>query len=35
MDTFFGGTTTADNHYEGTVSGAFGGTTTIVDFAVQ
>jgi dihydropyrimidinase len=35
MDTYFGGTTTADNHYEGTVSGAFGGTTTIIDFAVQ
>lgn len=35
MDTYFGGTTTADNHYEGTVSGAFGGTTTIVDFAIQ
>jgi dihydropyrimidinase len=35
MDTYFGGTTTADNHYDGTVSGAFGGTTTIVDFAVQ
>ena len=35
MDTFFGGTTTADNHYEGTVSGAFGGTTTIIDFAAQ
>jgi dihydropyrimidinase len=35
MDTYFGGTTTADNHYEGTVSAAFGGTTTIVDFAVQ
>jgi dihydropyrimidinase len=35
METFFGGTTTADNHYQGTVSGAFGGTTTIVDFAVQ
>jgi len=35
MDTYFGGTTTADNHYEGTVSGAFGGTTTIVDFVIQ
>ncbi len=35
MDTFFGGTTTADNHYDGTVSGAFGGTTTIVDFVIQ
>ena len=35
MDTLFGGTTTADNHYDGTVSGAFGGTTTVVDFAVQ
>jgi dihydropyrimidinase len=35
MDTLFGGTTTTDNHYDGTVSGAFGGTTTIVDFAVQ
>jgi dihydropyrimidinase len=29
------GASTADNHYEGTVSGAFGGTTTIVDFATQ
>ena len=27
MDSLFGGTTTADNHYDGTVSGAFGGTT--------
>jgi len=35
MDTLFGGTTTADNHYDGTVSGAFGGTTMVVDFAVQ
>jgi dihydropyrimidinase len=29
------GASTVDNHYEGTVSGAFGGTTTIVDFATQ
>jgi dihydropyrimidinase len=35
MNTPFGGTTTADDHYQGTVSGAFGGTTTIVDFAMQ
>ena len=35
MDTLFGGTTTADNHFDGTVSAAFGGTTTVVDFAVQ
>jgi dihydropyrimidinase len=35
MDTFFGGTTTSDNHYEGAVSGAFGGTTTIIDFVIQ
>jgi dihydropyrimidinase len=35
MDTYFGGTTTCDNHYEGTVSGAFGGTTTIIDFVIQ
>jgi dihydropyrimidinase len=34
MDTFIGGATTADNHYEGTVSAAFGGTTTIVDFVI-
>jgi dihydropyrimidinase len=35
LDTLFGGTTTTDNHYDGTVSAAFGGTTTVVDFAVQ
>src|SRR3954467_562929 len=35
MDTYFGGTTTCDNHTEGTISAAFGGTTTIIDFCIQ
>ena len=35
MDTPFGGTVTADNFYDGTVSGAFGGVGTIVDFCLQ
>jgi dihydropyrimidinase len=35
MDIPFGGTVTADNFYHGTVSGAFGGVGTIVDFCLQ
>src|SRR4029453_11144059 len=35
MDMPFGGTTSADDFESGTVAGAFGGTTTIVDFAIQ
>ena len=35
MDIPFGGTVTADNFYDGTVSGAFGGVGTIVDFCLQ
>jgi dihydropyrimidinase len=31
----FGGTTSADDFESGTVAAAFGGTTTIVDFAIQ
>jgi dihydropyrimidinase len=35
LDMPFGGTVTADNFYTGTVAGACGGTTTIIDFAIQ
>jgi dihydropyrimidinase len=35
MDMPFGGTTSADDFESGTVAAAFGGTTTIVDFAIQ
>ena len=35
MDIPFGGTVTADNFYDGTVSGAFGGVGTIIDFCLQ
>jgi dihydropyrimidinase len=35
MDSSFGGPTTCDDHTTGTIAAAFGGTTTIVDFAVQ
>jgi dihydropyrimidinase len=31
----FGGTTSADDFQSGTIAAAFGGTTTIVDFAIQ
>ncbi len=35
MDMPFGGTTSADDFETGTIAAAFGGTTTIVDFAIQ
>src|SRR3954470_15394976 len=35
LDMPFGGTTSADDFESGTVSAAHGGTTTIVDFAIQ
>ncbi|HKB16014.1 MAG TPA: amidohydrolase family protein, partial [Planctomycetota bacterium] len=35
LDMPFGGTTSADDFQSGTIAAAFGGTTTIVDFAVQ
>jgi len=35
LDMPFGGTTSADDFESGTIAAAFGGTTTIVDFAVQ
>jgi len=35
MDMPFGGSTSADDFETGTVAAAFGGTTTIVDFAIQ
>jgi dihydropyrimidinase len=35
LDMPFGGTTTADDFESGTIAGACGGTTTIVDFAIQ
>ncbi|MEI7761281.1 MAG: dihydropyrimidinase [Thermoleophilia bacterium] len=35
MEVPFGGTVTADNFTDGTISAAFGGTTTIVDFCMQ
>src|SRR6188472_1495097 len=35
MDMPFGGTTSADDFESGTTAAAFGGTTTIVDFAIQ
>ena len=35
MDMPFGGTTSADDFESGTRAAAFGGTTTIVDFAIQ
>ena len=35
FDMPFGGTTSADDFRTGTIAAAFGGTTTIVDFAIQ
>ena len=35
MDMPFGGTTSSDDFETGTIAAAFGGTTTIVDFAIQ
>lgn len=35
LDMPFGGTTSADDFESGTLAAAFGGTTTIVDFAIQ
>ncbi|NJM90913.1 MAG: amidohydrolase family protein, partial [Myxococcales bacterium] len=35
MDLPFGGTTSSDDFHTGTVAAAHGGTTTIVDFAIQ
>lgn len=35
MEVPFGGTQTCDSFTDGTISGAFGGTTTIVDFCMQ
>ncbi len=35
LDMPFGGTTSADDFRTGTIAAAFGGTTTIVDFAIQ
>src|SRR5205814_2958115 len=35
LDMPFGGTTSADDFESGTVAAAFGGTTAVVDFAIQ
>jgi dihydropyrimidinase len=35
LDMPFGGTTSADDFESGTIAAAFGGTTTLIDFAVQ
>ena len=35
MDMPFGGATSADDFETGTIAAALGGTTTIVDFAIQ
>lgn len=35
LDTFFGGTTTVDDFLSGSIAAAYGGTTCIIDFALQ
>src|ERR1044071_7581541 len=35
LDMPFGGTTSADDFHSGTLAAAHGGTTTIIDFAIQ
>src|SRR5580693_8230332 len=35
LDMPFGGTNSADDFETGTIAAAFGGTTTLVDFAIQ
>src|SRR5438067_11935115 len=35
LDMPFGGTTSSDDFETGTVAAAFGGTTTLIDFAIQ
>ena len=35
LDMPFGGTTSADDFESGTIAAAFGGTTCVVDFAIQ
>jgi dihydropyrimidinase len=35
LDMPFGGTTSADDFESGTIAAAFGGTTTVIDFAIQ
>src|SRR5215470_6801417 len=35
LDMPFGGTTSADDFQTGTTAAAFGGTTTLIDFAIQ
>src|SRR6266513_3100228 len=35
LDMPFGGTTSADDFESGTTAAAFGGTTTLIDFAIQ
>ena len=35
LDMPFGGTTSADDFESGTIAAAHGGTTTVVDFAIQ
>src|SRR5438552_18270960 len=35
LDMPFGGTTSADDFQTGTIAAAFGGTATLIDFAIQ
>src|SRR5712692_4047743 len=35
LDMPFGGTTSSDDFQTGTIAAAFGGTTTLIDFAIQ